>query len=101
MTNDNLEKQNSSTGKTVLYFWAPWCAPCTQFSSCFEAASNQIKTASFIKHNVDDSVSTANSFAVRSVPTVIVLSNGKEIARTSGSKTEEEFIEWLNSALND
>ena len=79
--------------KQLLYFSAPWCAPCRTFKPTMEALSKEMPIQ-FI--DVDISANTAQNYNVRSVPTTILLEDGVEIGRLTGIKPKEEIISLYN-----
>jgi thioredoxin 1 len=79
--------------KQLLYFSAPWCAPCRTFKPIMESLQSQIPIT-FI--DVDISTQTAQNHNVRSVPTTILLEDGVEIGRLTGIKPKEEIISLYN-----
>jgi thioredoxin 1 len=97
--NDSEFNQFVSEGEKikVIDFFAEWCGPCRMLGPIFEEVSNEIKDADFAKVNVDDSPNAASKFGVRSIPTLVILKNGEEIARNSGVLPKEKLTEWVNS----
>jgi thioredoxin 1 len=79
--------------KQLLYFSAPWCAPCRTFKPIMESLQSQIPIT-FI--DIDISTQTAQNHNVRSVPTTILLEDGVEIGRLTGIKPKEEIISLYN-----
>ena len=79
--------------KQILYFSAPYCAPCRTFKPIMESLQSQIPIT-FI--DVDISTQTAQNHNVRSVPTTILLEDGVEIGRLTGIKPKEEIISLYN-----
>ncbi|MDF2684844.1 MAG: trxA [Clostridia bacterium] len=71
-------------GKVLIDFWATWCGPCRMLSPVIDALSEETDRIKFVKVNVDESPETAAKFDVQSIPTVIIIENGKEINRTVG-----------------
>jgi len=79
--------------KQVLYFSAPWCGPCRAFKPVMESLQSELPIQ-FI--DVDSSSQTAAQYNVRSVPTTIVVQDGREIGRAVGAKTKEEIKALYN-----
>ncbi len=80
--------------KTLFYFTAPWCAPCTSFSPIMDQVSKKIPVD---KINIDYATDRAKSANVQSIPTVVLAENGQEIKRFTGPKSYEQVMDWLNS----
>jgi thioredoxin len=84
----------------VIDFWAPWCGPCKQLDPVLDDLAAGHPDITFTKVNIDDDPDgRAVSFSVRAVPTLVVLVDGVEVARTSGARSRSqlwrEFREWL------
>lgn len=102
MQNFNLETETS--GKYVVDFWAEWCAPCRQLAPMFEEISEQSylieRGLKFYKSNIDNDPDTAQKWGVRSIPTLILFKDGKEVERIIGvqpkNKLIEKFVEFVN-----
>ena len=90
-------------GKTeipvVVDFWAPWCGPCRAMAPQFESAAHQLKGRALLaKVNSDESPRTAARFAIRSIPTMVMLQGGAEVKRLSGALQAAQIIGWAAPA---
>jgi thioredoxin 2 len=84
----------------VVDFWAPWCGPCQMMAPHFEAvAKREEPNARFAKVNSDEESDIAARYGIRSIPTLIVFKEGKEIARQSGAMDASGLTRWLTSTL--
>lgn len=79
--------------KQILYFSAPYCAPCRTFKPLMESLQGEM-SITFI--DVDASPQTAQTWNVRSVPTTLVIQNGMEIGRLVGIKPKDEIRDLYN-----
>jgi thioredoxin 1 len=73
LTKDNFDKTVAESDTVVVDFWAPWCAPCRFFSPVFEAASDKHPGVVFGKVNTEEEPELAGMFAIRSIPTLMIL----------------------------
>ncbi|MDX1692754.1 MAG: thioredoxin TrxC [Ketobacteraceae bacterium] len=84
----------------VVDFWAPWCGPCQQFAPVFSDVAREMTTrACFIKLDTEVNPATAAQFQIRSIPTLMVIQGGREVARLSGALPRIQFQQWLNQNL--
>lgn len=72
LTNDNFENTINRNAMVIIDFWAPWCGPCRGFAPVYEKASDQHPDVVFAKVNTEEEQELAASFAIRSIPTLIV-----------------------------
>lgn len=84
----------------VVDFWAPWCAPCRMMAPVFEQAAGEFAIrARFAKVNSDEAQALAARFAIRSIPTLILLHGAREIGRKSGALDARALRQWLSPRL--
>lgn len=95
--NDQNFNNKIKSGTVLVDFWAEWCMPCKLMvpvlNELAEETGNKVTIA---KLNVDESNKTASQFAVRSIPTMILFKNGKEVHRFVGVKTKEYLLKELD-----
>ena len=94
LTKENFE-QEVAEGIVLVDFWAPWCMPCRMLSPVVDAVSEEVTNAKVAKVNVDEQESLAARFDVMSIPTLIVLKDGKEVKRSVGVVQKEAIINML------
>jgi len=95
--NDQNFNNQTKTGVVLVDFWAEWCMPCKLMVPVLnELAEETGKKVTIAKLNVDESNKTASQFAVRSIPTLILFKNGKEIHRFVGVKTKDYLLKELD-----
>ena len=93
---DNYKKEVLEESKKVLVdFYADWCGPCKMISPVVEAVAKEVDNVKFIKINVDEAQELAMEYNIMSIPTLIVIENGKEINRTVGLIDKSELIQML------
>ena len=95
--------QQQTKGKIVLVdFWAAWCAPCRMMAPVLNDVADDLTGNQRVgKINIEQQKSLANQFKVRSIPTLILFSNGKEVKRFVGIKQKEFLIREIQDVSNE
>jgi len=94
---EHLTAQNfahkTKNGVVLVDFWADWCMPCKMMAPILnEVAEATDGTATIYKLNVDEQQQVAAQYGIRSIPTMILFKDGKEVERIVGVKSKEAVI---------
>lgn len=79
----------------VVDFWAAWCGPCKMMAPQFVAAAQQMPQVRFVKVDTEASPRVSARHGVRSIPTLVLFKDGKEVARRMGVVAAQELLGWL------
>ncbi|MBS5702260.1 MAG: thioredoxin [Butyricicoccus pullicaecorum] len=85
LTQENYDKTMQAGLPVLIDFWAVWCMPCTMFSPIIEEAAQKLEGRAIVaKVNIDEQPALAQRFGVMSIPTAVVVKDGKEVNRSVG-----------------
>ncbi len=94
---DQNFSQRIRTGVVLVDFWAAWCGPCKMMAPVLNELAEEVDGKVTIgKVNVEEQKVTASKFKIRSIPTMILFKNGKEIHRFVGIKTKDYLLKELD-----
>jgi len=84
----------------VVDFWAEWCGPCKMMAPAFAQAAAELEpTVRLAKVDTEAQQSVAARYAIRSIPTLILFRDGREVARQAGAMSRNDIVQWVNRAL--
>ena len=91
-TNPTVKQEDLLTGLVVADFWAPWCPPCRTMNPIFKKVSEELKeTATFLKIDVDDHAELSRKYNIQSIPTILILKEGKVVEKKVGIVSREDL----------
>ena len=93
--NNFLREVMNSDKKVLLDFWAPWCAPCRMVVPMVEEIAKERPDIKVAKINVDENPELATRFGIMSIPTLVVMENGKIVGQAIGARPKNAILAML------
>lgn len=98
--NDTNFQAQVKSGVTLVDFWAAWCMPCKMMAPVLNETAEALgNTAQIGKLDVDSNQASSAKYGVRSIPTLILFKNGKEINRFVGVKTKDFLLKEISKVI--
>ncbi len=98
LTDQNFQNK-INTGVTLVDFWAEWCMPCKMMAPVINSVAEELNgNESVGKLNIEQHQAIAAKYKVRSIPTMILFKNGKEINRFVGGKTKDFLLKEIKKS---
>ena len=96
ITQENFEEEVVNASKPVLLdYWADWCGPCRMVSPIVDEIAEEVTDKKVGKVNVDEQPELAERFGVMSIPTLVVMKNGKIAQQAVGARPKSDILAML------
>ncbi len=96
ITKQNFHREIMNSAQPVLLdFWAEWCGPCRMLSPAVDALAGERPDITVGKVNIDEQADLARQFRIMSIPTLVVLKDGKVTAQKAGVQSKENIRAML------
>ena len=93
---NNFQEEVMNSEKPVLLdFWAPWCGPCRMVVPLVEAIAVERPDIKVGKVNVDEEPELASRFGIMSIPTLVVMKDGKIVNQAMGARPKDAILDLL------
>lgn len=98
ITEQNFDKEVLNSREPVLLdFWAPWCAPCRLVAPTIDEIAEEVKGVAKVgKINIDEEALLASRFRIMSIPTLMVIKDGRVSAQAVGVRPKKDILKMLN-----
>ena len=94
---NNFREEVLLSDKPVLLdFWAPWCGPCRMVVPMVEQIAAERPDIKVGKVNIDEQFELAREFGIMSIPTLVVMKDGKIVRQSTGARPKNQILEMLN-----
>ena len=95
LNKNNFEQIKTSDKTVLLDFYADWCGPCRMVSPIVDEIAEENPQYLVGKINVDDEPELAEEFGVFSIPTLVVMKDGKVVNQSAGARPKEQILAML------
>ena len=93
----NFREEILLSDKPVLLdFWAPWCGPCRMVVPMVESIARERPDIKVGKVNIDEEFELAKEFGIMSIPTLVVMKDGRIVRQSTGARPKDQILEMLN-----
>lgn len=101
----NITKENfinevmESKQPVLIDFWAAWCGPCKMIGPIVEEVASEVEDLKVVKINVDEQPELAQQYGVMSIPTLVIMKDGKEVNKAIGLRPKEDLIKLVKESI--
>jgi len=101
LDSDNFKQHTTRNDiPVVVDFWAPWCGPCKMMAPAFEQAASDLSPhVRLAKLNTEEEQTIGARLNIRSIPTLVLFKNGREVARQAGAMQAEDIKRWVQNYI--
>ena len=96
ISKENFQSEVVQSDKPVLLdFWAPWCAPCRMVGPILDEIAEERSDVKVAKINIDEQPELASQFGVMSIPTLMVMKEGRIVQQAMGARPKAQILSML------
>ena len=93
---NNFQREVLNSDRPVLLdFWAPWCAPCRMVGPILDEIAEERSDVKVAKINIDEQPELARQFGVMSIPTLMVMKEGRIVQQSAGARPKAQILSML------
>ena len=98
ITKENYESEILNSDKKVLLdFWASWCGPCRMIAPTIDEVANERTDIKVGKVNVDEEPELAKQFGIVSIPTLVIMKDGKVVSQSAGVRPKQAICDMIDA----